>query len=218
MFNLKKVVLHPALLLAAGNTALAFGHAEAVAIALNILLVIAILVARAKEVRQKRPFGVPFIILALVNFATAGSVIYRNVGSNDHVGVIGYAAALAFIAWGIGHIFAGHHERNGSTAKHISENPQVFYGVGDISAVNAGGSVNFFSLPFMIIGFIKSIFIGKHIETKSKSVQFIDSEFTAARIYGAGYFVGALTSLSLPYFAIAQLLWSLAYFQFKKDT
>jgi hypothetical protein len=218
MLGFKKVILHPALLLAAGNAALAFGSAEAIAITLNILLVMAILITRWKEVRRNKPVGVPFVILALVNFITAGSVIYTNITGGKLVGLIGYAAALAYIAWGIGHLFAGRHERHDSTAKRVSENPQVYYGIGDMSAVNASGSINPFSFPFMIIGFIKSVFIGKRIETKTKTIKFIDSELTAARLYGAGYLVGAVTSLSTPYFVVAQLCWGLAYFQFKKDT
>jgi hypothetical protein len=118
----------------------------------------------------------------------------------------------------VGHLLAGRHERRTTTAKHIAENPQVFYGVGDMSAVNASGSINPFSFPFMIIGFVKSIFIGKRIQTKNKSLQFIDSELTAARIYGIGFLVGAITSFGAPYFVFAQICWAVGYFQFKKDT
>ncbi len=217
MQALKKIILHPALLLSAGNTALAFESAGTFGIVLNILLLAAILAARIKEVQSKKPFGVPFVILALVNFATACSVIYENV-HKGHAGLIAYAAAVAYIAWGIGHIFAGRNERHNDTAKRVSENPQVFYGIGDMSAVNASGSINPFSFPFMVVGFIKSIFIGKRIQTKNKTIRLLDGELTAARIYGAGYLIGAITSLSTPYFVAAQLFWCLAYFQFKKDT
>jgi hypothetical protein len=215
--KLKNLIFHPALLFAAGNTALAVGHAEAIAITLNICLVLALLVARSIEIAKKKPFGIPFGILAIVNFLTAASVIYTNL-TGDKTGLLDYVAALAYITWGIGHLLAGKHERRASTAKHITENPQVFYGVGDISAVNAGGNVNLFSFPFMLVGFIKSIFIGKQMKTQNKTLRFVDSELTAARIYGIGYAVGAITSLSAPYFVIAQVCWAVGYFQFKKDT
>jgi hypothetical protein len=215
--KLKNIVLHPALLFAIGNTALAVGHAEAIAITLNIGLVIALFAARYIEVIKKKRFGIPFGILAVVNFITAGSVIYTNV-AHDKIGSLNYVAALAYVAWGVGHVLAGRHERRTTTAKHVAENPQVFYGVGDMSAVNASGSINPFSFPFMIIGFVKSIFIGKRIQTKNKSLRFIDSELTAARIYGIGFLVGAITSFGAPYFVFAQICWAVGYFQFKKDT
>ena len=214
---LKKIILHPAFLLAIGNTALAFGHAGYIAIALNLLLVLAIFISRCKEVIKDKPFGVSFNILALVNFITAGFVIY-NVTNSKKMMFISYVSALAYIAWGIGHILAGINERQIRKSNGISDNPQVFYGIGDMSAVNAGGSINAFSAPFMAVGFTKSIFIGKRIRTKDKFVKFIDRELTAARIYGVGYLVGAITSLPHLYFVIAQLSWCLAYFQFKKDT
>ena len=218
MIKIKQIILHPALLLAAGNTALAFESAEIIAVSLNILLVVAILFSRRTEVHKNKPFGVSFTILALVNFFTACSVIYTNIAGTEPRHLLNYVAAIAFIAWGIGHILAGRHERHSSKAKRVSENPQFFYGIGDMSAVNASGSLNPFSFPFMIIGFAKSIFVGKRVQTKSRFIKFIDMELTSARIYGTGFFIGALTTLNLPYFVAAQLLWGLAYYQFKKDT
>lgn len=215
---LRLIILHPALLFAAGNTALAFGHAENVAITLNILLVTSILIARSFEIIKHAQFGIPFGILAVVNFFTAGSVIYTNMQSPESFQFLDYLAAFSYVAWGVGHLLAGRHERKASTAKRVAENPQVFYGMGDMSAVNASGSVNPYSFPFMIVGFIKSIFIGRQIKSKNKSIRFINNEFTAARLYGAGFIIGAITSLGVPYFVIAQLLWGLGYFQFKKDT
>jgi hypothetical protein len=215
---LKKIVLHPALLLAAGNTALAFESAELIAISLNICLVVAILFSRWKEVLSNKPFGVSFTILALVNFFTACSVVYTNLVSTDPVKFLDFVAAIAFVAWGVGHLLAGRLERHSKNAKRVAENPQFFYGIGDMSAVNASGSLNPYSFPFMIIGFVKSIFIGKSIKTKSRLIKLMDLELTSARIYGIGFFIGALTSLTVPYFVVAQLFWGLAYFQFKKDT
>lgn len=218
MNKIKQIILHPALLFASGNSALAFESAETIAVTLNVLLVCAILFARRKEVSSKKTFGIPFMILALVNFLTAVSIIYTNISSNEQGQFLDYVAAIAFVAWGIGHIFAARHERKSSTARKVADNPQFFYGIGNMSAVNASGSVNPYSFPFSIVGFIKSIFIGRRIDTKNKVIQFVDSEVTAARIYGTGFFVGAITSLGVPFFVVAQLFWGLAYFQFKKDT
>lgn len=216
--KVKKIILHPALLLASGNTALAFGSAENIAIILNVLLVTAILYSRIKEVIKKGTKGVSFSILAAVNFFTALSVIYTNFIINDKTELISYLAALSYLSWGIGHIFAGMNEKRSKTSRTVSKNPQFYYGIGDMSAVNASGSVNPWSFPFMIVGFIKSMFIGKKFITKSKIINLIDNELTSARIYGTGFFIGAITSITIHYFMIAQLLWGLAYFQFKKDT
>jgi hypothetical protein len=213
----KDLFLHPALLFAAGNTALAIGHAETVAVSINIVLVLVIIFARFMEFSKGKPFGVPFAILAVVNFITAASVVYVNVTTGKNH-TLDYVAAGAYIAWGVGHLLAGRHERRASVAHGITENPQVLYGIGDISAVNASGSINLYSFPFMIIGFAKSVFIGKRIKTELKLINFMDSELTAARIYGLGYFVGAVTSLTAPYFVVAQIFWGLAYFSFRKDT
>src|SRR5688572_4386756 len=67
-------ILHPAGLFSAGNTALAFGQAEPFAIALNIGITAMVFVARAIEVVTKKSLGIPFIIVAAVNFFTAASV------------------------------------------------------------------------------------------------------------------------------------------------
>lgn len=216
-FSLKGLIFHPALLFAAGNAALAVGHAEVIAISINIGLVLILVVARVVELSRGKSFGVPFAILAIVNFITAISVIYMNLTTNrSHF--LDYVAAVAYIAWGIGHLLAGRHERRTSVARNAAENPQVFYGIGDMSAVNASGSINPYSFPFMVIGFAKSTLIGKRAKTERVWITFADSEFTAARIYGVGYFVGAVTLLSAPYFVVAQVCWGLAYLSFKKDT
>ena len=243
---------HPAFLFSAGNTALAIGEAEPIAIAINMVLCATIFSARFIEVLRKRQLGVPFSILAIVNFFTALSIEFnRAIGQHgsslfaeglkranyqmlsnafvqfnlhnlftvNHVIIAAHVSALAYIAWGIGHIFAGRHEKLNTTARNPGENPQTYYGVGDMSAVNASGSVNPFSFPFMIIGFIRSIFIGRkrNVPRANRALRFLDEEATPARLYGIGYLVGALTSILVLNFFIAQLFWATAYFQFKKD-
>ncbi len=218
MKKIKQTFLHPALLLAAGNTALAFESAEKIAVTINLILVGAIITSRITDVYRKRSFGVPFIILAFVNFFTAASIIYSGVTSNNRGQLIYYIAPLAFVAWGVGHILAGRLEKSSSETKYVHENPQLYYGIGDMSAVNASGAINPFAFPFMILGFIKSLFIGTKIDNQSKIIKFIDIEFTAARLYSVGFIIGALTSLSFPYFVVAQIFWAVAYLQFRRDT
>lgn len=245
-------VLHPAGLLSAGNTALAIGQAEPLGILLNIGLTATIFSARFLEVMTTRALGVPFLILALVNFLTAISVEFNKAlgetgsavfaqglktfdagglaqaltlfdasrwFSLDQAVIAGHVSALAFVVWGIGHLWAGRHEKRKTKAKHIRENPQTYYGVGDMAAVNASGSLNPFSFPFLLLGFVKSILIGHRFRKKGNDLEkFVQKDVTAARLYGLGFVVGALTSLGTLNFAIAQACWALAYFQFKKDT
>lgn len=218
MQQISKILLHPALLFAIGNAALAVEHAESIGISLNILLVVALLITRIIEVLKSKSYGIPFGVLAIVNFVTACSVIFQLLRSTESISLLSFVAAIAYLSWGIGHLFASKQERQNNLASRIVNNPQVYYGIGDMAAVNASGSINPASFPFMIIGFIKSIFIGKPARTKNKTLKFAYNEVTAARVYGAGYFVGALTSFSHPYFVTAQLFWGLAYLQFKKDT
>lgn len=245
------VVLHPAGLFSAGNTALAFGQAEPFAIGLNLAITAVVFAARVIEVATKRSLGIPFVIVAAVNFFTAISVEFdkalgpegsqlfvdgvlglswshvtgalamfdlSNLFNLNSTVMAGHVSALALVAWGIGGLLAGRHERKSTTAQRMSENPQTYYGIGDMSAVNAGGTLNPFSFPFMVLGFIKSVFIGRPTRSKRKSRQFMYKEFTAARLYGVGYIVGAVTSLATLNFAIAQACWALGYFSFKKDT
>jgi hypothetical protein len=115
-------------------------------------------------------------------------------------------------------LFAGSHEKNDSAAQSPLENPQMFYGVGDMAAVNASGIVNLLSFPFMVLGFVKSVLIGRKPAQRNGLSGFVQKEVTAARLYGAGYIIGALTSLVTINFAIAQMFWALAYFSFKRDT
>lgn len=245
-------VRHPAFLFSAGNTALAISQAEPLAIAINVILTLTIFVVRFIEVSRKRSLGVPFSILAGVNFLTAVSVEFNHAlgGSGSHLFAVGiehlnfsdisnalpmahfhnlltlnrsilsaHVSALAYVAWGIGHLFAGHHEKANTVAKHPHENPQTYYGIGDMSAVNASGSINLFSFPIMLLGFVKSLFIGRTRQRSTNGfTKFVREEVTAARLFGVGYIVGAITSHSTLHFAIAQVFWSLAYFQFKKDT
>ena len=244
--------MHPAVLLSAGNVALIVNQAELIAIFLNIGLTVAIFSARFAELLRSKSFGIPFFVLASVNFFTAFSIEFKqalgamggqyfidglktfninlisqslssldvhNVLSVDRTILAAHASAFALVVWGMGSLFASKHEKRNTKAQQFKENPQTYYGAGDMIAVNASGSLNPFSFPFMVVGFIKSVLIGRpHKESASRHRQFIQKELTAARIYGVGYIIGGLTSLAFLNFAVAQLLWAAAYFSFKKDT
>jgi hypothetical protein len=243
---------HPAVLFSAGNVALIIGQAEPLAILLNIGLTLIIFSARFIEAFHSRTFGIPFSILASVNFLTAFSIefnqalgiegsrlfaeglrsvdmhaisnalfslnLHNLIGTNQTV-LAAHASASALIIWGFGSLFAARQEKKNVRAHRVKENPQAYYGAGDMIAVNAAGTLNLYSFPFMVFGFIKSMFIGRASKKKRNTVlYFAQGELTAARIYGIGYLIGALTSLVFLNFAIAQLLWALGYFGFKKDT
>ena len=214
LYSLGLAVIYPAFLFSAGNTVLALSHAEIFGILLNVGIALTILSSRVFEIASGRNFGIPFSILAIVNFLTFISIeanIY--LGTHDGNLIAGHISAAAFLVWSAGHLFAAMREKRQDYAHNFSDNPQTYYGVADMLAVNAAGSLNPFSFPFMVVGFVRSIFT-KHA-ANSKSLL---SEFTAARIYGVGYLVGAMTSLAIPGFAVAQFFWAMAYLQFKKDT
>ena len=139
----------------------------------------------------------------------------HNLLSTDKMVLAANISALAYIAWAVGHLYAGQHEKNNTIPKSPRDNPQLYYGIGDISAVNASGSVNVLSIIIMVLGFIKSTLMGRKTkDTKNIVVIFIKQNLTSPRLYGLSYIVGAATSLAIPHFAIAQVFWALAYFQF----
>lgn len=211
---LLKIILHPALLFEAGNLALAFGYAETLAIIVNTILLIAILTVRWIAVTKKKPYDISFGILAGVNFFTAGSVIYNGaiVNSSITLGVV--IAALAYTFWAIGHLYAGR-KRSAATAL---TNPQFHYGIADMMIVNVQGTLNPYAFPFTVLGFLKSLFIGKKKKLRNATARHLYETISSARLYAAAFMIGALTSLAVPHLLIAQLCWALAYLQFGKDT
>ncbi|MDQ5886642.1 MAG: hypothetical protein QG628_1039 [Patescibacteria group bacterium] len=212
--TLREIVLHSALLFELGNLCLALLYAEKVAITLNILLISAIFIARWLHVIKKKPYDVSFLILSLVQFFTAGSIIYN--GFNElHVGVI--LAATTYIAWGTGHLWAGYLESHKKSRRHVGNNPQFYYGIGDMLVVNVQGSLNVYSFPFTVLGFFKSLIIGKSKHIRSKNGRKVYQEVSSARLYALAFIIGAATSLTTPLLVVAQLFWASAYLLFGKD-
>lgn len=220
--------MHPAVLLAVGNTSLALTQAEPLGIGLNVALVTTMIVVRCWERRRARPLAIPFILLAAVNVATAVSVevdlamraASGEVGTGLSADVIAaQASAVAFVLWAVGHLMASRQEMRRERVRRVSENPQLYYGFGDLTAVCAAGVVNPFSTPFVVIGLGRSL--GRNGRgggwPRSRFGAFVHREVTAARLYGVGFTVGALTSLSMPGFATAQACWAMAYFLFPRD-
>ncbi|HEY9409600.1 MAG TPA: hypothetical protein VIP77_08485 [Jiangellaceae bacterium] len=223
----RRAVMHPAVLFAVGNTCLALTQAEALGIGLNVALVTAMIAARCWELRRARPLGIPFALLAAVNVATAISVevnlAARSASGEVSAGlsadvIAAHVSAFAFVSWAAGHLMAHRQEVHRGSARRVNESPQVYYGTGDLAAVCASGAVNPFSTPFVVIGLARSLTRGHSGgRARGHAAAFLHREVTAARLYGAGFTVGALTSSSVPGFAAAQVCWALAYFLFPRD-
>lgn len=222
----RRAVMHPAVLFAAGNTSLALTQAERLGIALNVVLVTTMIVVRCWELRRARPLGIPFVLLAAVNVATAVSVEV-NVAMRSAAGEVGtglsadviaaHVSAFAFVSWSAGHLMAHRQEVRGGSVRRVRENPQAYYGAADLAAVSASGAVNPFATPFVVIGLGRSLGNGRGGGwARGRFGAFVHREVTAARLYGVGFTVGALTSLSMPGFATAQACWAMAYFLFPR--
>lgn len=216
---------HSAVLFAAGNTFLALTHAEVLGISLNVLLVLCLIGTRWWELRQQRSLGIPFVVLAAVNVATAVSIevnVLRDFGTaGPSVAVVDVVAAqvsaACLVLWALGHIMAGRRERLGGGVRTRGSDPQVYYGFGDLAAVNAAGTVNPFSFPFVVVGLMRSLVRpGPVSTTANRLTRFAARELTAARLYGIGFAAGAATSTAAPAFSLAQTCWTLAYFRFPR--
>lgn len=213
-----KIIAHPALLFEIGNVALAFGYATNVAIAVNVILVITIIFARYMTVERNKPYDVSFAILAAVGLFTAVSIIYKTSNSGNAFSLTIILAILTYVFWAIGHVCAGYLQHVHKNAKSPITNPQFHYGIGDSLVVNVQGYVNWFSFPFTLLGFIKSMLTGKKKKLRSKKAIMMYEQVSSARLYCAGFFLGAVASIAVPHLAIAQLFWGLAYLLFGKDT
>ena len=213
-----KIISHPALLFEVGNVALAIGYAETVAIVVNILLVVAILIARWTTVVRKKPYDISFIILACVNFFTGLSVLYKATIIDDGLTVGSTLAALTYIFWAIGHFYAGRLQNKNKKAQTALKNPQFHYGIGDMLVVNVQGTLNVFSFPFTVAGFIKSVLTGRKKTIRKRVIRQLYMQVSSARLYAAGFIVGAVSTYDVLHLAVAQVLWALAYLHFGKDT
>lgn len=213
-----KIISHSALLFEVGNVALAFGYATNVAIAVNVLLVVAIIIARYVTVVRHKPYDVSFVILAAVGLFTAASIIYKTVDTGNGFSLTLLLAILTYIFWAIGHLCAGYLQHVHKNAKTPIINPQFHYGIGDMLVVNVQGYINWYSFPFTFLGFAKSMLTGKKKKLQNKNMITLYEQISSARLYCAGFFLGAIASIAVPHLAIAQLFWGLAYLQFGKDT
>lgn len=220
MFRIKsayKIVFHPAVLFELGNVALAFGYATNLAIVLNVLLVVAILVSRVLTVTRKKSVDISYWILAGVGSFTAGSIIYKAV-IDDSVGISTYLAASTYLFWAVGYICSYYLEQRKQKLKLFINNPQFHFGIGDMLVVNVQGVLNPFSFPFTVIGFIKSLIVGKSKKIHNKRLRKLYIECSSARIYALGFFIGAVSLFSVPHLVVAQICWGLAYLQYGKDS
>lgn len=186
-------------------------------VVVNIFTAVSVEINRALGVQGTRLFAEALRHHSFHDLSSAVSLMnLHNLLHTDKVALAAHVSALAYVAWAIGHLYAGWHERRGTVATSAGNNPQFYYGIGDISAVNASGAINPYSAVIMLLGFIRSTLI--HHVTKNAThifAKFVQQYLTAPRLYGLSFIVGAATSLALPHFAIAQVFWALAYFQFK---
>lgn len=214
---LRKIIFHPAFLFEAGNLALAFGYATHLAIGINAALVVAVFVSRLLSVVKKKTYDISYLILASVGLFTAGSVLYKA-WVEGGLTVSAVLAAFTYVFWAVGYLFSLYFERRKKTAKLFLANPQFHFGIGDMLVVNVQGSLNLFSFPFTVAGFIKSLFIGRAKRIKNTFWRKAYVEVSSARIYAFGFFVGAISLIAVPHLVIAQICWGLAYLQYGKDS
>lgn len=215
--TLRTIIFHPAFLFEAGNLALAFGYATHLAIGINAALVVAVFVSRLLSVVRKKAYDISYLILASVGLFTAGSIIYKA-WDEGGITISAMLAAGTYVFWAIGYLFSLYFERRKKSAKLFLANPQFHFGIGDMLVVNVQGSLNIFSFPFTVLGFIKSFFIGKSKQIKSRFWRKAFVKVSSARIYATGFFVGAISLITVPHLVIAQICWGLAYLQYGKDT
>ena len=215
--SLRKVVLHPALFFELGNLALAFGFATYLAIGLNAGLVLAVLVSRILSVVKKKTYDISYLLLAGVGLFTAGSVIYKA-QTDDGLEASSILAALTYIFWAVGYLCSLYLERKKQRAGSFLVNPQFHFGIGDMLVVNVQGTLNPYSFPFTVIGFVKSLFVGRAKHIRNKRWRKVYGEVSSARIYAAGFFIGAVSLITIPHLVIAQVCWGLAYLQYGKDS
>jgi len=214
---IRKIIFHPALLFELGNVALAVGFATHLAIGLNIGLVVAVLISRILSVVRKKTYDISYLILAGVGLFTASSIIYKAY-TGDGLQIASVLAALTYVFWAVGYLCSLYLERKKKSAKSFIVNPQFHFGIGDMLVVNVSGSLNPYSFPFTVIGFIKSLFVGKAKKIQSKFWRKAYAEVSSARIYALGFFIGAISLIAIPHLVIAQICWGLAYLQYGKDS
>lgn len=220
-----RAVGHPAVLFASGNTCLATVHAELLGIAVNVGLVVGLVAARWWELHRDRAMGIPFVVLTAVNLLSAVSIEVNlavpAVGTGSRIeeanALAAHLSAVSFVLWGVGHLMAGRQDRLGRGDGRRRVDPQMYYGVGDLAAVSAGGVFNPFSTPFVLVGLGRSLVRPRPVSAaRTRLAHLIGRELTAARCYGIGFALGAVTSTDTPAFALAQVCWALAYFRFPR--
>lgn len=214
--NFLKIVFHPAFLFELGNLALAFGYATELAIAISAGLVITVFITRFLSVVKKKKYDVSYLVLASVGIFTAGSILYKAY-FNGGITLSAVLAALTYIFWAIGYLCSLYLERKKKQSEIFIDNPQFHFGIGDMLVVNVQGSLNVFSFPFTVIGFIKSLFVGSAKRIRNKSWRSVYENVSSARIYALGFFIGAVSTVAVPYLLFAQICWGLAYLQYGKD-
>lgn len=213
----------PAVLFAGGNLVWSFATAEPWGVGLNIAVASGVAGARLRDSLTGSRTGIPFYIIAATNALTALSVLANgamqmgvsemfNVAANPEARKC-ILSAVAFAGWTVAHFLFGLHEKKDARHRTVLGNPQVHAGYADVAIVqaDAAAAVNLWSLGFMVAGFARALCETRGDEPVRGLRDFAVRHATPARLYGAGYMVGALMALGNPLYAAAQALWGIGY-------
>ena len=223
---LRDVATAPAVPLSLGNFCLAADTAEPWGIAANGGTFLATAGLRAYESISGRRLGLPFWLLAAINTGSAVSVAYNGAETVGFKALCTFqgeamkyvSSALAFSGWAVGHGCAARRSMHpDSQPVRRLLDPQIYYGVGDLAAVQG----NPVSSAVFAIGLARALLGRAAVDDGTGATglgSFLRKHATPARFYGCGYVLGSLLSLQNPLFAAAQGAWGVGYFCFERGS
>jgi hypothetical protein len=228
------ILSHSAMLFSLGNNALAYGEGSlpglaiwgigpGLAIGAIGTLAIALTILIEKITGKER--GMPYGVLAAVNFLTAAAILtsalFASATAGAMLGPIASAACLT--VWGIGHIFRRIHARHGTKPQSLLETPNFYTASADMIASIKCGLINplfFITTPFFLLGMIAAM----RRENKNQDVRtmfdFAKKHVTSSRILAFGYMIQSLALAAIKgpaYFIAATALWAIGFIPLDKD-
>jgi hypothetical protein len=217
------VVTCPPVLFGAGNCLLAYQTAEPLGIVINVLTSLVAASCRIYESWTGIQKGLPYYVAAAVNLATSLSVIYNGFHVQGINGAYSFnerarmslLSATAFAGWGIGHILKGLHDAKQTPPRSVLDDEQLYYGIGDVAALQ-GLLVP--SIP-SLFGIVRAFHKKTDIPQSGKPLWKVAiKNATSARFYAAGFFLGSISAIAAnPLFSLAQVLWGSAYICMEKN-
>lgn len=216
----RDVVTAPAVQISAGNLLMASQTAEAVGIAVNLGATLGTAACRAYESWTGRNLGLPYYVQAGINAVTAGSILANGLSNpqldiQTATGLQNFATgsllpASAFVGWATGHILRGRYEARNRHATNPLKSEQLYYGIGDIAAVQGNPT----STTAFLLGLGRTFLLRPSAKTEQPNSfrELATKHVTPARLYATGYYIGsALSAITNPVFAAAQFLWGTGY-------